>query len=327
MTVALSLSLPVGYGIPPTELVGLIQRADQQGLAGVAVGELTSTDALALLAAAAPLTRQIRLETSVLSVLTRSPSLLAMSAVTMAALSDGRFVLGLGAGSPIVAGFHGLDFTHSVARVERWLTDVRAALSGAILAEWGSFRLRGVQATPVPLLLAAMNPRMLALAGRLADGVILNLCGPDQVRALAGMAFTAREGADVGGGFEVHTTLWADATGDAEKAGDRFRTEMAPYLAVPTYRNAVVALSDADAVDRAAAAWRAEGRAAAAKLFPESIVDAMVATSAADLAAKAGALGAAGCTGVRVTPLTHEPGDVGDAQLVVDLVAEAADTL
>ena len=86
-TVALSLSLPVGYGIPPKELVGLIQRADRQGLAGVAVGELTSTDALVLLAAAAPLTRQIRLETSVLSVLTRSPSLLAMSAATMAALS------------------------------------------------------------------------------------------------------------------------------------------------------------------------------------------------------------------------------------------------
>ena len=255
----------------------------------MAVGELTSTDALALLAAAAPLTRQIRLETSVLSVLTRSPPLLAMSAATMADLTDGRFVLGLGAGSPIVAGFHGLDFTDSLARVERWLTDVRAVLRGETLAEWGAFRLRGVRATPVPLLLAAMNPRMLALAGRLADGVIMNLCGPDQVRALAAMAIAARE--DAGAGFEVHATLWADATGDAEKAGDRFRTEMAPYLAVPTYRSAVVALSDADAVDRAATAWRAKGRAAAAKLFPDSIVDAMVATSAADLAAKASALG------------------------------------
>ena len=240
--VALSLSLPVGYGIAPRHLVALIEYAEARGLAGVAVGELTSTDALAVLAAAAPSTSRIRLETSVLSVLTRSPAMLAMSAATMADLSAGRFVLGLGAGSPIVAGFHGEKFTDPVGRVERWLTDVRAALCGASLPEWGSFRLRGVPLNPVPLLLGAMNSRMLAVAGRAADGVIMNLCGPDQIRAQLATALAARQEARVDGTFEVHTTLWVDATGDIDRARDRFRMEMAPYLAVPTYRSTVVAL-------------------------------------------------------------------------------------
>ena len=320
----LSLSLPVGYGIPPSELVRVIQRADRSGLAGVGVGELASTDAVALLAAAAPSTEQIRLETSVLSVLTRSPALFAMTAATLAQLSGGRFALGLGAGSPIVAGFHGLPFERPLARVERWITDVRNALAGGTLDDWGSFRLRGIDPAPVPLLLAAMNTGMIELAGRAADGVIFNFCGPDQVRALSATARMARP-AGANSEFEVHTTLWADASGDAEHARERFRSEMAPYLAVPTYRSAVVALSDEDAIDRATAAWAANGRKAAAELFPDSIVDAVLATDADDLASKAAALAEAGCTGVRVTPLTHELGNATHAMAVIDLIAEVAE--
>jgi alkanesulfonate monooxygenase SsuD/methylene tetrahydromethanopterin reductase-like flavin-dependent oxidoreductase (luciferase family) len=319
----LSLSLPIGYGVAPVDLVGLIQQADAIGIPGVAVGELTSTDSLVLLAAASSLTASIRLETSIISVLTRSPSMLAMAAATLANLSGNRFVLGLGAGSPIGAGFHGQPFTDVLSRVERWVTAVRDALSGKALEEWGSFRLRGVDAVPVPILVAAMNPRMVRLAGRLADGVILNLAGPQQTRDLVGAALQARQIAGVSGGFEVHSGLWCDAMGDPQRAHDRFRTEMVPYLAVPTYRAAVVALSDEDAVDRAAAAWRTHGRAKAAELFPDSIVHAMVATDAADLAAKASALRSAGCHGVRVTPLTHEPGTPVFAERAVELLAAA----
>jgi Luciferase-like monooxygenase len=125
-TATISLSLPVGYGISPLDLIRLIQQADQVALAGVAVGELTSTDAIALVAAAASVTKQIRLETSVLSVLTRSPALFAMSAATMANLSGNRFVLGVGAGSPIVAGYHGVEFRATLARVEQCTSEKQA---------------------------------------------------------------------------------------------------------------------------------------------------------------------------------------------------------
>jgi alkanesulfonate monooxygenase SsuD/methylene tetrahydromethanopterin reductase-like flavin-dependent oxidoreductase (luciferase family) len=319
----LHLSLPVGYGIPPRQLVRLACEADEAGLSGIVAGELTSTDALALIAAAGPATRQLRLESSVVSVLTRSPALLAMSAATLADLCDGRFVLGLGAGSPIVAGYHGQTFADALGRTERWLVDLRAALAGRTLAEWGSFRLRGLDPQPVPLLLAAMNPGMLAVAGRAADGVILNFAGPGQVAGLVRAATEARASAEVGQSFEVHTTLWVDAGGDADRARDRFRTEMAPYLAVSTYRSAMVALADEDAVDHAADAWRRDGREAAAALFPEPIVDAMVATGAEDLAGKVADLHRAGCTGVRVTPLTHDPGSPADAEAAIPVLADA----
>jgi alkanesulfonate monooxygenase SsuD/methylene tetrahydromethanopterin reductase-like flavin-dependent oxidoreductase (luciferase family) len=319
----LSLSLPIGYGVPPVDLVRLIQQADTLGIPGVTVGELTSTDSLVLLAAAAPLTTSIRLETSAVSVLTRSPPLLAMAAATLANLSGNRFVLGLGAGSPIGAAFHGQPFVEVLDRVERWVTDIRAALEGKTLEGWGSFRLRGVEPVPVPIFFAAMNAKMVDLAGRLADGLILNFAGPDQVRDLAGAAIRARRAAGATQGFEVHSGLWCDAMGDPERAYDRFRHEMAPYLAVPTYRTAVIALSDEDAVDRAARAWREKGRAAAAAQFPDSIAHALVATDAAGLATKATHLRAAGCHGVRVTPLTHEPGTAVYAERAVALLAEA----
>ena len=323
----LALSLPIGYGVTPVDLVGLIRSADEAGLSGVAVGELTSTDAVALIAAAAPVTARLRLESSVLSVLTRSPAMFAMSAATLANLSNNRFVLGLGAGSPLGAGYHGLEFSEPLARVERWVRDIRAALDGGTLTDWGSFRLRGLDPVRVPILVAAMNQRMLELAGRMGDGVILNFAGPEQVSRLSRIALAARASAGVDSSFEVHATLWADATGDPDCARDRFRSEMAPYLAVPTYRSAVVALSDSDAIDRAADAWHRNGRKAAAGFFPESIVDAMVATDKSEVVAKVSALLDAGCTGVRLTPLTYESGTARYAEAVVGLLTDAEQEL
>jgi alkanesulfonate monooxygenase SsuD/methylene tetrahydromethanopterin reductase-like flavin-dependent oxidoreductase (luciferase family) len=164
----LSLSLPIGYGVAPLDLVGLIQQADAIGIPGVAVGELTSTDSLVLLAAASSLTTSIRLETSIISVLTRSPSMLAMAAATLANLSGNRFVLGWGAGSrsapastasPSPTSSPGSS-AGSPPSGMRWRQGTRGV---------GSFRLRS-RAVPVPILVAAMNPNMVRLAGRLADG-------------------------------------------------------------------------------------------------------------------------------------------------------------
>lgn len=99
--VSVGMMLPVGFGIEPPDLLELCVAADASGLHAVGCGELAGPEAFSLMGAAAAATRTIRLETGVVPVSSRSPALLAMAACTLAALSEDRFVLGIGAGSPI----------------------------------------------------------------------------------------------------------------------------------------------------------------------------------------------------------------------------------
>jgi 5,10-methylenetetrahydromethanopterin reductase len=327
--IRVQLSLPLLSGIPPRGIVDLARDCEQAGLDGVVWGEVAGIDAVAILASVASVTERIRLETNVLSIASRSPSLMAMAACTLADLSDDRFALGIGAGSRAVAGFHGASFAKPLAETRKWLTAVKAGIRGEKVPEFGSFRLSGLAPRDVPVYLAAVNPKMLALAGELANGVSLNLSGPEQVRAFGDEARASAVAAGRDADFQVMTLLWLDASGDPERGRRLFALEMAPYLAVATYRRAVVGLSDDDAVDRVMAALNSGGRKAAAAVFPDSILDALVATSGADVAAKMRAFAEAGCSTVRIAPLTagSSPSDVRDAiSLLADALPELEQT-
>ena len=121
--------------------VDYARAADEAGLHDISVGELRSTEVFALTAAIATATTNLHIETSIVAAVTRSPTLIAMGAATVAQLSGGRFRLGLGAGSPMVAGWHGADFARPLHTVERTLDLVRTALAGERVPELGDFRL------------------------------------------------------------------------------------------------------------------------------------------------------------------------------------------
>lgn len=321
------LSLPVGYGLTPAELIELVRVGEHAGVDGVTCGELASTDAFALLAAAATATKRIGLETGIGSVLARSPAGYAMGAVTLHELSGGRFTLGIGAGSPTVAGFHGAKFRQPLARVESWVLAIRAALAGETLREWGNFRLRGLTAPGLPIVVAAMNEGMVRLSGRLADGMVLNFSAENQAAQLHQLAEKARADAGVTEPFQTHATVWLYAGSDLARARAKFRYETAPYFAVPTYRRAAVAIAGEDAVTEADMAFRSGGRAAAVAAFPDAVTDALlVAGSASEIADRLTGFAAAGCAGVRLTPVTDEPdsldGNAAAAELLGDAIAE-----
>ena len=181
------MGTPLGFGLGPRVLVDYARAADEVGLLDISVGELRSTEVFGLTAAIAAATTNLAIETSVVAAVTRSPTLIAMGAATVAQLSGGRFRLGLGAGSPMVAGWHGSDFTRPLRTVERTLDLVRTALAGERVPELGNFRLAPEVVIDVPITLAAMNERMLQLAGRKADGVVLQFCGPEQAARMAGV--------------------------------------------------------------------------------------------------------------------------------------------
>src|SRR5262249_27664305 len=147
-------------------------------------------DGVTPLALAVPEPR-LRLGTAILPAFTRGPALVAETAAAMADAAPGRFALGIGASSNvIVSGWNGIDFDRPYRPVPDLVRFLRAALQGAkVDAAYdpftvSRFRLSRPPASPPPILVAALREQMLRLAGREADGVILNWLSADDVAAV-----------------------------------------------------------------------------------------------------------------------------------------------
>lgn len=172
----------VGAGITPFQTDGvatirLAKRAEDLGYADFGVAEGWTHDAVVLLTQIAGVTSRIGLATTVLGVWNRTPGTIAMAAASLQRASGGRFVLGLGASSPpLVEGLHGLEWSRPLARMRVTVAAVRVLLDGGRLPVEGE-RVRGLRLgeappTPVPILLAALAPASVRLAGEVADGWI-----------------------------------------------------------------------------------------------------------------------------------------------------------
>jgi alkanesulfonate monooxygenase SsuD/methylene tetrahydromethanopterin reductase-like flavin-dependent oxidoreductase (luciferase family) len=170
----------VGVGVTPFHseadaTIRLAVRAEELGYARFATAEGWTQDAIVLLAQIAGVTSRIGLATGVLPVWSRTPAAIAMAAAGLQRASGGRFALGLGASSPpLVEGLHGLTWQQPVERMRTTLVAVRALLEGARLPlereNVRPLRLGAPPERPIPILLAALAPSSVQLAGELADG-------------------------------------------------------------------------------------------------------------------------------------------------------------
>jgi alkanesulfonate monooxygenase SsuD/methylene tetrahydromethanopterin reductase-like flavin-dependent oxidoreductase (luciferase family) len=298
----IEVMLPIVDGAAAGELVEVASYAETSGLDGVTCGEVLGTEVFSLLGAVAATTERIRIDCSAVSILSRTPTLLAMGAATVASLSRGRFALGLGAGSGVIAASHGVPFERPVERMAATLNFVRRALSGERLQEVGGFRLTGVEPADVRIWLAAVNPKMLRLAGRDADGVVLNFAGPQQVEAMTAIARAARdESGRPESTFDVYTTLWVHPSDDPEPARQQFRAQVAPYMLLPTYRQAFVRLIGDGAVNAVSSAWQRGGHQEAVQRVPDSLFDELSLTGSAELiASRLAEFQRVGCRGVHI---------------------------
>ena len=143
------------------------------------------TDSLTRLAAFATATNRIRLGTGILPVFSRTPTLTAMSALGMDLLSGHRFTLGLGVGHQgSVEGGHGIPFERPVTRIKETTDIVKRLLGGEAVSHQGKvFNVTNAnlgfnREFRVPIYIAALGPRMVELAGEVADGVLLNWAAP-----------------------------------------------------------------------------------------------------------------------------------------------------
>ena len=154
-------------------------------------------DAISPLACLAARTSKMKLGTGILQISARAPSMTAMTALTMAAISDDRFILGLGASGPqVVEGLQGAPFAHPISRMRETLEIVRLAFAGERLefqgehfvlprpgGEGKALRLAQPANPNIPIYLATLGPRSLELTGEVADGWIGTSFTPEHAGA------------------------------------------------------------------------------------------------------------------------------------------------
>src|SRR5215208_3004949 len=259
-------TVPVGVTVASLGVLGapgaldVARRAEELGYRSVWVAEANGMEAFSLLGALGSAAPTLSLGTGVIPIQVRTPLLVAMAAATLQALSPEADVLvGVGISSPVVTGrWHGVPYgDRPLARTREHLTLVRSFLSGERVDHDGEFfSARGARLgvrlgeRRPKLVLAALNPGMLRLAGELADGVLLNYLPASHVAASVAHV---REGEATAGRPEGSTTVYAYVhAGVCERAG--FGEEVAAVRkahAAGDREGAVAAVSDAmvDAID------------------------------------------------------------------------------
>jgi len=267
----ITLPLPVPLG----EHAELLRALPGWGYTDAWSSETAGADAFTPLAVAALTEPRLRLGTAIVPMFTRGPALIAQSAASLAALAPGRFSLGLGASSPvIVEQWNGIGFDQPYRRVRDVLRFVRAALAGEKVSgsfdtfATSGFRLEQPPAERVPILLAALRPQMLALAGREADGAILNwLAASDVARCVTAVGNPASR---------IVARIFVCPTSDAAHARTVGRRLIAAYLSVPAYAEFHRWLGRGPQLEPMWQLWQAGDRAGAVRAVPDELVDALV---------------------------------------------------
>jgi probable F420-dependent oxidoreductase len=266
------------YGITfPFDGVALVdQRTIVESLPDLGYTDLWSAESFGM-DGFTPLAPQLRLGTAIIPVYTRGPATLAMSAATMAAAAPGRFVLGIGSSSNvIVEEWNGIPFEAPYQKVRDTVRFLRAAIGGAKVTESyetftvNGFRMGFAPPEPPPILIAALRSGMLRLAGREADGAIVNWLAPEDVRIVAPYV---HEG---GPGKEIAARIFVAPTADLETARGVARFAIAAYLTVPVYRAFHEWLGRGELMAGMQQAWAAGDRKGALAAIPDELVDTLV---------------------------------------------------
>jgi probable F420-dependent oxidoreductase len=214
-----------------------VAELEALGYSDVWTSEAQDLDGFVPLALASQWAPTLRLGVAILPVQTRGPAVLAMSCAALAEAAPGRCVIGLGSSSEyIVSHQNARPFTKPFEQTRDTVRFLRAALTGGDAnRDYETFAVRGFKLrrrveVPPLLLVAALREGMLELAGREADGAILNYVTPEDVAKSAAIV------RKFGDGKEIAARIYVAPTRDAEAVRKVARWSMAPYLSVPTYR-------------------------------------------------------------------------------------------
>lgn len=283
MTTAPGIPIRPGMTVPlpghlHTHRDRLAELADL-GYTDIWSAEADGADAFVPLALAAAWEPRLRLGTAIVPAFTRSPALMAQSVATMADAAPGRFAFGIGSSSNvIVERWNGVPFVEPYKRVRDMVRFLHEALSGEkVTKSYDTFKVDGFRLGIRPevkptILVAALREGMLRLAGREADGAIINWLSATDAKRVAAVVREAAGGED----RELVARIFVCPSEDADAVRAAAKFAMAAYLNVPVYAEFHRWLGRTDVLSGMWDAWSAGDRKAALAAIPDHVVDELI---------------------------------------------------
>jgi F420-dependent oxidoreductase-like protein len=264
----------------------LAERAEALGYHGLWVPESWGRDAFTLLARIAANTKSLHLGTGIVNVFSRSPAVLAQTAVSLDEMTGGRFTLGLGTSGPrVIERWHGVPYQRALQRLRETIEIVRQIVrrdrldhSGEVF-QLGDFKLLCHPVRPeIPIYVAALSPASLRLTGEVADGwlpVFVSLQHLNVVRGDLEAGAARREAGRAPLRMAPYIAVGVDS--DPMVARDLVRPHLARYVGgMGAFYNQLVRRYGFEAEAEAiAAAWAGGERRGVASLVTDAMVDAL----------------------------------------------------
>lgn len=267
-------------------------EVEKLGVDILSSSEQWGTDAFTPLAYLAGKTSRIKLQTSIAQAGTRSPAVLAMTAMSLDAISEGRFILGLGTSGPqVIEGWHGVTFKNAVTRLRETVEIVRLIAKGE-RAEYrgkvyelplpgGEGRALRTSSPPrtIPIYLATLGPKSLEMTGEVADGWIASSFMAEHasvfiqhIRAGAERAGRSLDSVERQAGGVVEFSDDVEALIQKRKPGFAFEIGAMGSRTNNFYKDAYARQGYGDLVDEVQRLWLDRRRDEAAALIPDDFV-------------------------------------------------------
>jgi F420-dependent oxidoreductase-like protein len=254
MKIGIMLGATPGDDTSLEGLIGAAKQIEAQGFASLWLAQIFGHDAITVAALIGRETQRIEIATAVVPSPPRHPSTMAQQALTAGSACGGRFSLGIGLSHQIVIeNMLGLSYARPARQMREYLEVLAPLLRGQPVQHQGDvYRVAlGLQVPdrqPVPLLVAALGPVMLAVAGRLADGTITWMTGPETLAGHVVPSLCAAAEAAGRPAPRIVAGLPVAVTDDERSARGKIGEILKMYGTLPSYR----AMLDREGVEGAA---------------------------------------------------------------------------
>lgn len=233
----LDLGITLRGVIEPSQIVSLAYIAENLGYSGVWFTEVAETDAFVMSGVVAQNTKRIKIATGVTNQYLRSPTLIAMSAITVSMLSQGRFILGIGTGTP-----HFLTNEKPLERFKETLQIISSLIKkGRVEYNGKVFKIKdfelGVKSTyPIPIIAAGLGLKTIKIGAENSDGVLLMLPTLKHAKEAINMIKNIIKKRGVLEDFTIASYFVTSYSDDSEEAIYNAKLAVIRYAQIPKYR-------------------------------------------------------------------------------------------
>jgi probable F420-dependent oxidoreductase len=268
--------------LPLADYLALARDVEARGYHTAWLGETAGGDAITLMTLLASQTQRIGVASGVIPIQTRSPIILGMSAATLAHVAPGRITLGLGVSSRIIVEqWHGLPFHAGLGQIRESVQIIRMTAAGErVNFEGKYYHLKNFKLMAPPpkeppkIVLAALGPEMLELAGEIADGVLLNWIPPEAVpNSITHLEAGAKRAGRTLDGFEIAGFVRTTVTDEPDAARAQLARDITGYAIVDVYANFFRSVGYTDEMAAINTAWKSGDRAGAVREVSPRVLD------------------------------------------------------